>query len=143
MKIEIATSREQSERLLKCGVDPKTADMVWTTFDNDGEKSTKLDVMDEYAYEFASLHPIPAWSLSALLALLPKEIYSHDDNVLYYPSLTRDYPFKPDYALAYRNAWVNDEEELFRTHSESPIEACVKAVEWFKSKDYEFETESL
>lgn len=71
-----ATTKEQSQRLLECGVDPATADMCWTRFESDGEVSERLGVMDEYAYEASSLRPIPAWSLSALLALLPKIILS-------------------------------------------------------------------
>ena len=70
----MATTKEQSRRLLACGVSPDTADMCWTRFEPDGEK-----------YEFASLSPIPAWSLSALLGLLPKEIVTDtimcDDDV--------------------------------------------------------------
>lgn len=68
----IATDKSQSARLLKCGVSADTADMVWTRFESDGEKYEQLSVMDESAYEFASLTPIPAWSLSALLSLLPE-----------------------------------------------------------------------
>ena len=85
MKTEIATTKEQSRRLLACGVSPDTADMCWTRFESDGEKYEQLSVMDESTYEFASLSPIPAWSLSALLGLLPKEIVTDtimcDDDV--------------------------------------------------------------
>ena len=70
----IATTPEQSQRLLACGVSPDTADMCWTTWENDGEKITQLNVHDEYCYEVQCLNPIPAWSLSALLGLLPKKI---------------------------------------------------------------------
>lgn len=74
MKTEIATTKEQSRRLLACGVSPDTADMCWTRFESDGEKYEQLSVMDESAYEVASLTPIPAWGLSSLLGLLPKEM---------------------------------------------------------------------
>ena len=81
----MATTKEQSRLLLACGVSPDTADMCWTRFESDGEKYEQLSVMDESTYEFASLSPIPAWSLSALLGLLPKEIVTDtimcDDDV--------------------------------------------------------------
>ena len=77
-KTNIATTSSQSRRLLECGVDPKTADMVWTRFESDGEQYERLDVMSEDAYEVSSLKPAPAWSLSALLALIPQTIYAPD-----------------------------------------------------------------
>ena len=78
MTTSIATTPSQSRRLLECGVDPKTADMVWTYFESDGEQYERLDVMSEYAYEVSSLKPIPAWSLSTLLSLIPPIIYAPD-----------------------------------------------------------------
>lgn len=74
MTTQIATTQDQSARLLRCEVSPDTADMCWTRFESDGEKYEQLSVMDESAYEVASLTPIPAWSLSSLLGLLPKEM---------------------------------------------------------------------
>lgn len=74
MNTNIATTQDQSQRLLRCGVPAESADMCRTHFESDGQKYEQLGVMDEYAYEYASLNPIPAWSLSALLGLLPKEM---------------------------------------------------------------------
>ncbi len=71
MKQTIATTPEQSARLKACGVDPKTADMCWRKdiiFPNKQVLTIKEPYWDE---------DIPAWSLSALLSLLPKEINGH------------------------------------------------------------------
>ncbi len=70
----IATTTEQSQRLASCGVNLATADMVWTKWEDDDEEIVKLSVLDEYAYEASCLNPIEAWSLSALIALIPKTI---------------------------------------------------------------------
>ena len=42
MERQIATTSEQSARLLRCGVSADTADMVWTRFESDGENTSNL-----------------------------------------------------------------------------------------------------
>lgn len=96
MKTNIATTQDQSVRLLRCGVSADTADMVWTRFESDGEKYEQLSVMNESAYEVASLTPIPAWSLSSLLGLLPKEICDESGDDFYF-SLAKEFPFSEGY----------------------------------------------
>lgn len=75
MKTNIATTQEQSARLLRCGVSAESADMSW----NKGKAANR----DGYAWLLFSenfLKPdnsyrcVPAWSLSALLSLLPEEM---------------------------------------------------------------------
>ena len=72
MKTNIATTQDQSQRLLRCGVPADTADMCYD--------SGALSLMDydSAVHERDSRREIyeviPAWSLSALLGLLPKEI---------------------------------------------------------------------
>lgn len=69
----LATTIEQSKELVRLGLDPKTADMCfemekgdWTL--NVGKKSAQVN---------RGL-AIPAWSLSALLEVMPKEIKKDD-----------------------------------------------------------------
>ena len=73
----IATTIEQSRKLIELGLDPASADMEYCYIDefNSGlqvkcdinvEVDRKLDMM------FGVTH-IPAWSLSALLDVIPKE----------------------------------------------------------------------
>ena len=63
----IATTIEQSKRLLELGLNPKTADMCLC-------KSAQ-DTWFLCAYTPGSYdaHTVPAWSLSALLEVMPKE----------------------------------------------------------------------
>jgi hypothetical protein len=65
----IATTIEQSKHLLSLGLDPKTADMSYTYFDR-GEP-----ILDLTPYMLNSRMAIPAWSLSALLDVMPNNDY--------------------------------------------------------------------
>lgn len=74
----VATSIEQSKKLFHLGLDPKTADMYYT-----GHRSIFNPKEIEYTQEprvrakFVSFDRLevffPAWSLSALLEVMPKE----------------------------------------------------------------------
>ena len=71
----IATTIEQSKELVRLGLDPKTADMFW--MDTNGVKPC-LKLMDDgifnhrnYLVRFPN-SSLPAWSLSALLEVMPK-----------------------------------------------------------------------
>ena len=150
MTPNIATTREQSARLQQCGVDPKTADMVWTHFESDGEQYEKLDVMDEYAYEVSSLQPIPAWSLSALLGLLPKTINDFWMTKWFVPivdgfqidDMENPYQLSGDFQLLHIGGgkyqveydWGGFRGKL--PQSDNPIEACVLAVELLAANNY-------
>lgn len=134
MNTNIATNQEQSGRLLRCGVSADTADMVWTRFESDGEKYEQLGVMDESAYEVASLNPTPAWSLSRLLRLIPHVIEVYDDGD-YYFSLAQEFPASEDYHAAYKYCWADDDVFVGK-RSSCPIEACVQLVEWLKENNY-------
>lgn len=89
---KIATSVEQSRELLKLGLDPMTADFRWTVLEKfvtkDGELKyanyvlmhtggNKVDSEGDEAPEYNTEPPrlrhddVPAWSLTALLELLP------------------------------------------------------------------------
>lgn len=117
----IATDKSQSQRLIACGVDPKTADLVWTHFESDGEKYEKLDVMDEYAYEAACLDPVPALSLSVLLSFLPTPIFT-ENRKQFAMAIKRN---KSVWFVSYENT----HEILFQSHSDNPIGAVVRAIE--------------
>ena len=81
----IATNKDQSERLKQCGVDPKTADMCLSTRTRriDGtpiaKKRQTTNLWIGYPCRRTTsgdeeLENLPAWSLSALLAILPEKI---------------------------------------------------------------------
>lgn len=131
-----ATTKEQSQRLLECGVDPATADMCWTRFESDGEASERLGVMDEYAYEVSSLRPIPAWSLTAILALLPARIVDEATDYEYWVALYKvDFKGTDEYEVQYTPGPLAFE-TLASIRRDSPIEACVCMVEWLVKNGY-------
>ena len=90
MKPQTATTIEQSQRLIACGVNPKSADMCYIFFSQYGEQMSHdewiecdeavdrgesyLIPIDFGMYDHSYSDNCPAWSLSALLALLPRTI---------------------------------------------------------------------
>lgn len=62
----IATTIEQSQRLLELGLDPKTADCNWNTTFGDLSLCIGKNKLP---------HAVPAWSLSALLEVMPNNDY--------------------------------------------------------------------
>lgn len=78
MKTNITTTKDQSGRLLRCGVSAGTADMCWY-IESGKINIDKLSLNTEFIGSVFSspkghIEYIPAWSLSALLGLLPKEM---------------------------------------------------------------------
>ena len=75
---KICTSLEQSQKLIELGIDIKTADMYFNTH-QDGYfpmGNSKID-WDLVHYDEA----IPAWSLSALLELIPPYLGEFNDGI--------------------------------------------------------------
>ena len=122
----IATTKEQSQRLLRCGVSADTADMMFTPHNTLSVEPYKKALKDR-GY-------IPAWSLSRLLELLPKRI---NDEYNY-----QKYGFKIEYSLTFNDApWQITYKggTLVKPgyfFDKSPIEACVKAIEWLTENGY-------
>lgn len=67
MKTNIATDSSQSQRLLRCGVSADTADMARYE-----DESVPMMPWDWTTGSYGGT--LPAWSLSALLGLMPKEM---------------------------------------------------------------------
>lgn len=66
---QIATTIEQSKRLLDAGLDPESADMSWVEVDTPWRKDTKT--IDELCVDNPIPHrSTPAWSLSRLIDLI-------------------------------------------------------------------------
>lgn len=142
MKINIATNQEQSERLVRCGMSAGTADMSIRTI-------TEPAMCEDVAWYSPMLltlpygeardiyrgdDVVPAWSLSALLGFLPKEVFDKDGNCFYF-SLAQEFPACDDYNAAYKPCW-DDGEELVGKADACPIEACVQLIEWLAENDY-------
>ena len=143
MKTEIATTKEQSRRLLACGVSADTADMhiddyveLWASPYKDSQRKDEKDFT-------------PAWSLSALLDILPKELTGYRMTHRYEPFadfvMTCCVPyFINGYLQLYHNGkkYVVDYDwDGFLGQmpcADDPIEACVLAIELLAANGYDF-----
>lgn len=75
---KISTDLKQSKKLIELGLNPKTADMYWEASDPDGSHYT-LGAGEHLAitnnlFSFREGLVVPAWSLSALLDIMPQHI---------------------------------------------------------------------
>lgn len=124
----IATTKEQSERLVKCGVSSDTADMCYDS----GALSLMQynSAINERDIRRENYEVLPAWSLSRMLELLPKRLRSYYRRGGYYQMVLTI--VTKDWCLSYREYDFS----LKAFFGESPIEACVKAVEWLTSNGY-------
>lgn len=127
----ISTSKEQSRRLLACGVSADTADMIETRLGNLLNRTQDFPV-DETKETLV-------WSLSRMLELMPASILS-PTGIEYMLELSK---------LRMRDAWeiqwFNGNRRLYTFDNQrnscylrdkSPIEACVKAIEWLADNGY-------
>lgn len=120
MNSPIATTKEQSRRLLDCGVLADTADMCYD--------SGALSLMDydsavhERDSRRESYEVIPAWSLSALLSIMPD--LEHCFSL---------WKFEEDDTYAADATMVNPD---FRVDANDPIEACVGLIEILHANGY-------
>lgn len=130
----IATTKEQSQRLLRCGVSADTADMFYQTPITASQKATKEDILlVKNAGKTLFDTDTPAWSLSRLLGLLPKRIKRGDCSD-YTLSLSCDGCF---WDLEYTYArYCGEDDSLVLFEDTDPIEACVKAIEWLTENNY-------
>ena len=137
MKTQIATNPEQSKRLLACGVDPNTADMSYVRY-----TSLKEDALSTIPYKMQYMpNKQPAWSLSALLSLLPMEIKEDNDpydEISTYGLLV--YPYMQGWQIDYQYCEDDECHSLKCVHGSDLIEACVKAIEYLTANGYTLNT---
>ncbi|MDE6534506.1 MAG: hypothetical protein K2K82_00680 [Muribaculaceae bacterium] len=147
MKYQIATNPSQSKRLLACGVDPNTADMYLSINmcpgENYGKYSTRVLGEDLITLSeiLRSIDYEPAWSLSALLALLPTEIKEENsiyDEINTYGLLI--YPYMQGWQVDYQYCQDDECHCLKYIHDFDLIGACVKAIEWLTANGYTLNT---
>ncbi len=133
MKANIATTKEQSARLLQCGVSADTADMA--RYEDDEVPMMPWDwTTGSYGGTF------PAWSLSALLGLLPKEIdidgYKHRISIYF------ENPDEPvignQWCLYYKPKKHNEKSRIDDVPMYAPdlIECCILMIEWLTRNKY-------
>lgn len=122
----IATSIEQSKRLIELGLNPDSSDMCYCI---DYKESNLLgkDVynlqIDTYKTLWSKPDNIPAWSLSALLAVMPMtcDIIKGYDNSYYCSNKFNENPI---------------ENWHLTTSCKNPIEAAVEMVVWLIGNHY-------
>lgn len=136
MKTNIATTSEQSQRLLRCGVSADTADMTLRT--ETGEVNfSRYSLETElkfYGYDDPKRHIeiVPAWSLSALLGLLPFKI--HSGKYEYWLDIA-PMDYGKQWSIGY---YCMDKPRVIKglTHTDSLIECAVQEIEWLTSNGY-------
>ena len=110
---KISTDINQSKKLIELGIDISTADMLWT-YDFMVNDINGLNVISEQLKP--EENDIPAWSLTALLKLLPKSM------------ITTPNPLSTNYCC--RNVEFDME-----FYSDNPVDAAFEMVVWLKENN--------
>lgn len=125
---KICTSLEQSKRLIELGIDVNSADMVYHKNLNGTYNLRVVDNVLKY--------DIPAWSLSALLELMPSYLFEFERGIdlNVYPSINRK-----EWLCSYMpNAIENMKTDKFKqiTHADSLVDAAYEMIIWLKENNY-------
>lgn len=150
---QICTTREQSKKLLELGISCETADMSWHFTNMKSEalqwelNTTRLTTKENFFgkieklaspfYKHADGSPmtgeevfdkiwgkdLPAWSLGALIRLLPDEIRNKRFNITYHLSIDK-------YGVWYSNR-KEDEENECEFYGDL-FKCCVEMIEYSK-----------
>ena len=128
MERQIATNRLQSDRLLKCGLSAYTADMTLSYC-----KGGFYELMaTPFHYGCFNEEDVPAWSLSALLGLLPFKI--HSGKYEYWLDIA-PMDYGRQWSIGY---YCMDKPRVIKglTHTDSLIECAVQEIEWLTANEY-------
>ena len=106
---KICTSIEQSKKLIELGIDVKTADMLYRWHDEQW-----YCVPKDVPYPYSLRDMIPAWSLAALLDVIPEGVVEH----YYAPNIQKE---NGKYTIAY-----GDEKLL--CVADTPVDACYEMI---------------
>lgn len=134
MTTQIATTPEQSARMKACGVDPESADMFYTNYRTKPNAGIPLIKISPFGIREDLT---PAWSFSALLALIPPCLYSPmgTEYRLELSTLRIHTEFEVQWFSGHDRWHPTDKNGRYvRLWDKSPIEACVKAIEWLTLK---------
>jgi hypothetical protein len=114
-----ATTIEQSKHLFELGLDPNTADMNWWGNEKIGDEY----ILDFIPYSKKSVYYscLPAWSLQALLEVMPIEL---EVGLLKTP-ISGEYFF----------SWWTDDHHMGDDYKE-PIDAAYEMVHWLLENGY-------
>ncbi len=124
---QIATTIEQSERLLKLRIKPETADMRYDII-----SESQIDGVAKVGYKKdVTTDCIPAWSLTALLDLIPIEIQTKTN----YFTMQIDRERNGLYRISYEPFLIRNL-YLISFVSTELIDAAVEMVEWLLENKY-------
>lgn len=127
MKTNIATTQKQTVRLLQCGVSADTADMIGIepNYGYECEPWSSMQGQDTRGY-------FPAWSLSALLGLLPFKI--HSGKYEYWLDIA-PMDYGKQWSIGY---YCIEKPRVIKglTHTDSLIECAVQEIEWLTANGY-------
>ena len=139
----IATTIEQSQHLLELGLDPKTADMFWKYSASLGNTDINGRIAVSYhdnlfvgKYDGA----IPAWSLSALLDVMPKELVNvgynkKGEQVVSLDKLIID-TFIVDERSMWRIGYKGKRRYWVKCYSDNPIRAAWDMISFLIRQGY-------
>ena len=125
MKTSIFTTKDQSARLLKCGVPAESADM---SIDTDTDKL----YLGAYSERVDKVHEVPAWSLSRLLSLLPFKI--HSGKYEYWLDIA-PMDYGKEWSIGY---YCMEKPKVIKglTRADSLIECAVQEIVWLTANGY-------
>jgi len=128
---KICTDIEQSRKLIELGLDVKTADMYWWAT----SLRYYIEAMDDGDFNEAEGH-IPAWSLSALLNLMPPYLFEFERGIdlNIYPDLNS----KGWHCIYMPNNIYNMPKDKFRqiTSNDNLLDAAYEMVVWLLENNY-------
>ena len=121
---KICTSLEQSKKLIELGIDINTADNVIVLFgDREGTKTVVMpkETLDVIRTPFSDIREIiPAWSLTALLGLIPNSInFGYENDSIFILKKIENGNYIADY---YEVSFVKD----------NPLDAAFEMIVWLK-----------
>ena len=120
MRYKIATSIEQSKILVNAGLNPETANMTWVRQQDLPTNEWHWHVLENRVYDRTNgLHVCPAWSLEALMAVMPNEIHGH------YKTLRKG--LSRDWEVCYYD-FLNQHQLGWSCQSNQPVNAAVQMV---------------
>ena len=122
---KICTSIEQSERLIELGIDINTADMCWSIDIPDLPTLLAYPITECDNWE----NKIPAWSLSALISLMPFQYIENNNRFGFYQVKGLNEQGET-YRFGYK---TNNNSFLFETSWHNDIvDAAFEMVCWLK-----------
>ena len=123
---KICTSQEQSQKLMELGIDVNTADMYYDV------NSYGIQGKPEVAVGKVWSKDIPAWSLTALLKLMPPYLFEFERGIdlNIYPNLNGK-----GWHCSYMPNNIEDmKKDKFKqiTNGDNPVDAAFEMVCWLK-----------